>query len=72
MKIFYLNDEHQAVTIQVNHQFTPSPIHPYGDPKIEYFSLLPGEGRMFDIDAPATAIPYVKRWENRHVLLTYM
>jgi hypothetical protein len=72
MKIYYLNDEHKTVTIQVNHQLQPSPTNPYGEPKIEYFRLEPQQSKMFEIDAPEGAIPYVKRWENRIVLLSYL
>lgn len=71
MKIYYLNDEHKPVTIQVNGQLKPSPTNPYGEPNIEYFILQSQEGRLFDIDAPEGAIPWVKRWENRVVLLSY-
>jgi hypothetical protein len=72
MKLYYLNDEHKPVTVQVNGQIKPSPTNPFGEPQVEYFTLQPQEGRTFDIDAPEGATPYVKRWENRVVLLTYI
>jgi hypothetical protein len=72
MKIYYFNDEKQPVTIQVNGQLRPPSINKYGDPQIEYFTLKPLEARVFEVDAPEGAIPYVKRWENRFVLLSYL
>jgi hypothetical protein len=72
MKIYYFNDEKQPVTIQVNGQLRPSATNKYGDPQIEYFTLKPLEARVFDVDAPEGSIPYVKRWESRMVLLSYL
>ena len=72
MKIYYMNDENQVVTIQVNGQLRPSPTNPYGEPTIDVFRLKPQEGRMFEVDAPEGAIPWIKRWETRVVLLTYL
>ena len=72
MKIYYFNDEKQPVTIQVNGQLRPSATNKYGDPQIEYFTLNPLEARVFDVDAPEGSIPYVKRWESRMVLLSYL
>lgn len=71
MKVYYYNDEKQNVTVQVNGQLRPSPTNPYGEPTIEYFVLKPNESKLFYVDAPEGSIPYLKRWENRHVLLTY-
>jgi hypothetical protein len=72
MKIYYFNDEKQPVTIQVNGQLRPSSTNKHGDPQIEYFILDPLEARVFNVDAPEGSIPYVKRWENRFVLLSYL
>jgi len=72
MKVYYMNDEKETVLVQVNGQLRPSNVNPYGEPSVEYFSLQPQESRIFDIDAPEGSIPYVKRWESRHVLLTYL
>lgn len=72
MQIFYMNDEKRAVTIQVNGQLRPSPHNKFGEPSMEYFVLEPGESKTFFVDAPKDSIPYVKRWENRFVLLTYL
>jgi hypothetical protein len=72
MKVYYLNDESQPVLIQVNGQLRPSDVNPYGEPSVEYFTLQPREARVFEIDAPENSIPYVKRWETRKVLLTYI
>lgn len=72
MNIYYLNDEKHVVTIQVNGQLRPSPTNPYGEPTIDVFRLQPQEGKMFFVDAPEGAIPWIKRWETRVVLLTYI
>ena len=67
MEVYYYNDEHHAVTVQVNSQ-----IQSDGLPKIEYFTLEPQNGDIFLIDAPDGAILHVKRWERRIVLLSYI
>lgn len=72
MKLYYFNDEKSTVTVQVNGQLRPSEFNPYGEPSIEFFTLQPQEARTFFIDAPEGSIPYVKRWENRMVLLSYV
>lgn len=72
MKIFYMNDENQNVTVQTVGQLKASPTNPHGEPTIEYFQLKPQEGRLFEIDSPEGSIPWVKRWENRIVLLSYV
>jgi hypothetical protein len=72
MKIYYLNDEDRSVTVQVNGQLRPSLTNPYGEPTIEYFKLGPKEGRMFDVDAPDGAIPWIKKWSTPIVLLSFL
>lgn len=72
MKIYYLNDEHEPVLVRVNHQFTFDPANPFAQPKHDYVHLAPAESRVFDIDAPEGSIPFVKRWERRVVLLSYI
>lgn len=64
MKIFYLNDETAPITI---HLLGSAP-----DYTNTYVQLQPQEGRTFEIQAPAGSIPFVKRWDNRTVLLSYM
>ncbi len=71
MKIYYMNDRKIPVTVQVNGQLRPSPTNPYGVPTIDYSTLKPQEGKLFDVDAPEGAIPWVKSWESC-VLLTYV
>jgi len=72
MKIYYLNDESRSVTVQVNGQLRPSDVNPYGEPSVEYFTLKPQEGRVFEVDAPEGAIPWVKKWNTPMVLLSYL
>jgi hypothetical protein len=72
MEIYYLNDEEQSVTVRVNGQLRPSVGNPYGEPQIEVHTLFPKEGRVFFVDAPENAVPYIKRWETRVVMLSYL
>ena len=67
-----MNDENKPITVQVNGQLRPSLTNPYGEPSIEYFILKPQESKVFEIDAPEGSIPYLKRWETRQILLTYL
>lgn len=66
MKIFYMNDELEPITVRVNHQIIA------GEMKDDCFILQPKEMKIVEIDAPPLSIPYVKRWENRVVLLSYL
>lgn len=70
MKIFFLNDRKDPVSVQVVGQLRAHPHNPNGAPTIEYLVLQPLESRVFDVDAPDGAIPYVKLWQGC-VLLTY-
>ena len=63
MKIYYLNDESAPVQIRL--------IHRDGRPNT-FVTLQPQEGREFDIDATEGQIPFVKRWDNRTILLSSM
>ncbi len=62
MKIYYLNDESLPVQIRL--------IAKNGDNT--FVTLQPQEGKVFEIEAPESALPYVKRWDNRTVLLSYI
>ena len=71
MNIFYMNDENKNIVVQINGQLRPSATNPYGEPSIEYVTLAPQESRVFYVDAPDKAIPYVKKWDAK-VLLSYL
>lgn len=64
MKIYYLNDETAPVTIRL--------IGPAPEVANTFVTLAPQEGREFEVDAPEGAIPFVKRWDNRTILLSYI
>mgnify|MGYP003334334978 CR=1 FL=1 len=65
MKIYYLNDESAPITIRL--------IGALPECKNTYVQLQPQEGRTFEIaGAKPDSIPFVKRWDNRTVLLSYM
>lgn len=57
MKIYYMNDETKPVHIRI--------------PGRDIVILRPQESRIFHFDAPASAVPFVKRWDNNIVLLSY-
>lgn len=64
MKIYYFNDESVSVVIRLlgkapNYENT-------------YITLQPQEGRMFEIESREDQIPFVKRWDNRTILLSSM
>jgi hypothetical protein len=68
--ISYMNDEPISVLVQINHQYFFDPNNPTKPPHIEYVTLLPGEKRLFEIEAPNNATPFVKKWSNK-VLLSF-
>jgi hypothetical protein len=67
MKIYYLNDETDDLRVRVLHGILPN-----GECDDEYFTLRPHEGRMFSVRAPEGAAPYMKRWDYRLILLTFL
>ena len=62
MKIFYLNDDNVSVTVRV--------VDDVGNN--ELYTLDPQEHKVFIFSTPNNAIPYVKRWSNHIVLLSYI
>ena len=62
MKIYYMNDENTTVQVRVIDDKGENTHH----------SLGPHSGQEFEFNAPEGAIPYVKRWSNRTVMLSYM
>ena len=61
MKVYYVNDESIAVSIRV-----------LGKDMNESFTLLlPQEGKIFEFEAPTDAVPYIKRWNNNMILISY-
>lgn len=57
MKIFYMNDETKPILVRIQGK----------DP----VTLQPQQSRTFQFDAPEGAVPFVKRWDNHIVLLSY-
>ena len=70
MNIYYFNDETRQITVQVNGQLNTSDLSSHGELDVQYFLLLPSQGRMFTVNAPLGTIPFVKKW-NQVVLLSY-
>ncbi len=62
MKIFYFNDDKVDVTVRVVDREGTNTIT----------TLSPLKTQMFEFYAPEGAIPYVKRWSNNIVLLSYI
>ena len=69
MKFYYYNDELQPVTVQVNgrpkNELNPSPT-------LDYYIINPKEGKMLEVLAPADSVIFIKRWENRLTLVSYI
>jgi len=68
MKVYYMNDEKVPVTVQVNGKPKNTPEWDH----IKYERFQPQEGRVIEFDAPEGSIPYIKRWETRQILITYI
>jgi len=68
MKVYYFNDENVPVTIQVNNWQRD----PMKWDHIEYVTIQPQNAKLIILDAPEGSIPYLKRWETRQTLLTYL
>jgi hypothetical protein len=65
MKVYYFNDEKIPITIQVNSCSSKG----YST---DYVRLKPLEGKVIEFDAPEGSIPYIKRWETRQILVSYL
>ena len=65
MKVYYFNDEIVPVTIQVN-------AFALKEHRIDYVIVNALESKVIEFDAPEDAIPYIKRWENRQILVSYL
>jgi len=61
LKIYYFNDETRSVSV-----------HIIGTDRNEYVVLEKQQGRLFDVPAPETAIPWIKKWDYPVVLLSYI
>jgi hypothetical protein len=67
MKIFYFNDEQKDVTVRVlDDRFDPMT----GEGDI-YTTLSPASGQVFEVQAPAGSVLYVKKWKDL-VLISYI
>ena len=62
MKVYYFNDERKDIVIQVQSQTVQS----------EYITVPAGQGKILELDAPEGSIPFVKRWETRQCLVSYL
>lgn len=65
MKIYYLNDESKPVMIRL---IGKAPNYHENT----YVTLQPQEGRLFEIESTEGQVPFVKRWDNRTILLSSM
>jgi hypothetical protein len=70
MKVYYFNDENRPLNIKV--QPMPTGEVPMQDVNIEYHLLEPQKGQMFEFTAPEGSIPYIKRWNQFILLITYL
>lgn len=60
MKVFYFNDTKENQTVFLKGIFVPN------------YIIMPGEGKLFEFDAPEKTIPFIKIWHYDHVLISYM
>ena len=60
MDIYYFNDETRSVTVQWQ-----------SNGGTFYDVLKPQEGRLFSLQVPEGAIPWIKKWDYAVVLLSY-
>jgi len=60
MKVYYFNDTKNDQTIFLKDTFMAN------------YIIKPAEGRLFEFEAPANTIPFIKIWYYDHVLITYM
>jgi hypothetical protein len=62
MKVYYFNDELYSVKIRV--------ISKDGDNELR--DLAPQESGLFEVHVPEESVLFVKRWDNRIVLLSHI
>lgn len=60
MDIYYMNDETREVTVQLN-----------GSQGTFYEKLKPQEGRLFSLEVPDGAIPFIKKWDYPVIALSF-
>lgn len=59
MKIYYFNDETESVYIAINGLYNQE-------------ELRPMTGKLFDIPGSENGLAFVKRWDNRTILMSRM
>ncbi len=60
MKVFYLNDEKNAITVMTRKK---------GGPEWDYVVLKPQQGQMFDVDLREREAVFIKRWYYGTVMI---
>ena len=67
MKLFYLNDEPNEISVKImDTRYNPST----GDGDY-FFRLKPAEGQLFEVLLPDNSIPYIKKWKGI-VMISYI
>ena len=68
MRVFYLNDERQEITVKVMDDTWDDTYS--SDNSQHYHRLKPGEGRMFELACPSNSITWIKKWPDM-VMISY-
>jgi hypothetical protein len=65
MQLYYFNDEKQPLNVRVRKTG--------GEPwEYSYTMIMPQQGRLFTFDAPENTVPFVKRWSDWTVMISYI
>ena len=62
MKVYYFNDESTDLIVRVQDMVNNT----YG------YILHPQRGQLFEFVAPDGSIPFIKKWNNSILLITYL
>jgi hypothetical protein len=64
MKVVYINDEQKEITVRVNDRAFYDALNSGGDLSSFDVIMKSCELRVFELDAPDGAVPYIKKWKD--------
>jgi hypothetical protein len=64
MKVVYINDEQKEIMVRVNDRAFYDALNSGGDLSSFDVTMKSCEIRVFELDAPDGAVPYIKKWKN--------
>lgn len=65
MRITYINDNKQPMSVQVQPHFVFDPANPQIEPNNQFFRVEPQRGLSFELEIPEGHELYVKTWEGK-------